>query len=217
MRAKGRSRSHPNRSSGPQPSAAATAQNGLSRNRPTSSTNRSQRLGGTSPGGDQDRAGQNPRPRRAGYCRHARRSRRLGLAPLPPKTLILSESTQRRGGEHLRCQSRLRAAEILGSHEGAHVSIFPEHLRRFCPKALIEAGHLSIFDGSRRNPRVLLRCVSKALTFFVLSIFGGRRQRCHQIRFHRSRRCDQIRRYRSPPGADHQPLASALDPGTQSR
>jgi hypothetical protein len=50
MRANGRSRSQPNKI-GPQPSAAATAQNGLSRNRPTSSMKRSHRFSGTSPRG----------------------------------------------------------------------------------------------------------------------------------------------------------------------
>jgi hypothetical protein len=51
MRAKGASRSQPNRSNGPQLNAAATAQNGLSRNAPTSSINRTHRFGGTQAGG----------------------------------------------------------------------------------------------------------------------------------------------------------------------
>ena len=51
MRAKGRSRSQPNKSSGPQPKAAARSAQPPSRKRPQSSMKRSQRRGGTSPGG----------------------------------------------------------------------------------------------------------------------------------------------------------------------
>jgi hypothetical protein len=66
----------------------------------------------------------------------------------------------------------LRAAEIFVFSEGAHVSIFGGHLRRFGSKALSEDAHASIFDEDRRNPGFFGFRASKVLNFSLLSIFG---------------------------------------------
>ncbi len=76
IRANGRSLSQPNRSIACQPSAAATAQNGLSKNSPTSSTKRRQRPGGTSRGGRPGSSRVNPCAHGRGSCPQTRLSRR---------------------------------------------------------------------------------------------------------------------------------------------
>ncbi len=80
-RAKGRSRPQPNKSDGPQPSAAAFSTQPASRNRPTSSTNRSQRFSGSSAGA---RSGSSrAKPSAQAPHHHTRRSRRARPLPRP--------------------------------------------------------------------------------------------------------------------------------------
>jgi len=87
MRANGRSRSQPTRSKGPQPSAAACAAQ-RSRKRPTSSTKRSRRLAGTSPGGRSGSSRAKPAAqalemlRRIGRLRRARPRLRTSASPM---------------------------------------------------------------------------------------------------------------------------------------